>query len=900
MEQPTEQLLQTLWAKTGQEGQTHLLIYHLIDVAEVAYLLWENALGAVTCTLVSQALGLPEEPAGRFLTFVVGLHDLGKASPAFQRKHEPIMPQLREQGLPFGFGQLDIPHGVVTTVALGYRGSGLLSNSDLIEDRRIAEALARIIGGHHGVWPSVGQMRDAYDAAHQPEWKMAREALFNALRRLYDPPALSDGLNASAESFNAFLMLVSGFTTIADWIGSMSEYFPLKQGWVPLESYRQKAQEQAKQALRATGWLKDHLEASSIAFPQLLPDAKAEPNPVQQIVLACTRELTDQSLIVLEAPTGIGKTEMAFYLSNYLLDQEGLQGLYVAMPTQATSNQMHSRTTRFLHIRYPNRTLQPRLLHSQAIWQIDEQLPAPSGIFDDEKAGRAAVLSNWFRSNKKRGLLEPFAVGTVDQALLSVLWTRHFFVRLFGLRNKVLIFDEVHAYDTYMNELFMILLVWLRWLGSSIIILSATLPNSARRRLVEQFCRASAALDETDSCNARLTLVSASGQTHVVSLDAATRQRIIRVGWIEADELTTELENATHEGGCVAVICNTVRRAQEIYRELQAAQANGLLAGCDLDLFHARFPAAWRQHIEIETTQRFGRDGPRPQRAILVATQVVEQSLDLDFDLIITELPPIDLLIQRVGRLHRHHRDLRPALLSEPRALIVKPDLQDNLPAFGDSEYIYGRFLLLASWATLQSRDSLRLPDQSRELIETVYGEGWQALPWHDALAQTQADYRAEQNDSQYQAGLKHIPPPDTTKLLDGQNTGLDEEDPTLHEAFRALTRLIEPTIQVICMHRVGAGYSLELDGSEPIRLDHRPDPRRLLLYVVSIAHRGVFRALSESPEYSLPEAWAGEAALKHHRKAIFENGLCWVPGTGFTLRLSREYGLEILKEDEL
>ncbi len=890
--------MQTLWAKTGKDNATHLLPYHLIDVAEVAHLLWENTLGAKTCVLVSQVLGLPEEQAGRFLVFLVSLHDLGKASPSFQRKYEPVVPRLQEQGLPFGLGIGDIAHGIVSAAALAYRGDGLLINSGLAP-KRIAVALARAIGGHHGVWPSNTDMKRADETFFQPAWVEAREALFVALRDLYQPPSLPDGISSTTESFNAFLMLVSGFTTVADWIGSMSEYFPLQQSWMPLEAYQQIAHKQAEQALRETGWLKESQKAQTLAFEDLLPKSETEPNPVQQAVLAGTTKLEGQTLILLEAPTGIGKTESAFYLSSELLDRGKLQGLYAAMPTQATSNQMHRRMERFLQARYQGQALQPRLLHSQAMWQLAEKQATPSGIFDTEATNHVGGTSTWFLP-KKRGLLEPFAVGTVDQALLSVLWTRHFFVRLFGLRHKVLIFDEVHAYDTFMSELFMTLLAWMRWLGSSVIILSATLPNASRRMLVERFGGTVAELDATDTCNARLTLVSADGQTRAASLDAATQQRTIQVEWITAEALTTALEASSSAGGCIAVICNTVRHAQETYQDLQNAQASGLLAGCDLYLFHARYPAAWRQDIEKGVIERFGMEGPRPLRAILVATQVIEQSLDLDFDLLITELPPIDLLIQRIGRLHRHQRETRPALLTEPRVVIFEPAMQDDSPAFGDSEFVYARFLLMASWATLQNRPDLLLPDQSRELIETVYGEGWQALPWGDALAQAHQELLTREDQDQYKAALKHIPLPDAEKLLDGHNTGLDEDDPTVHQAFQALTRDSEPSVQVICLHRVGSTLSLEPDGSRPVDLLAKPDPRLALRYVVSVGHKAVFGALCDREEFALPNGWEKEAALKYHRLAVFEGDLCRVAGTRFVMRLSREYGLEVLKEDEL
>ncbi len=896
MNEESKRWLQTLWAKTGEGGATHLLVYHLIDVAEVTSLLWEGAVNANTRAFISRALGLSTDQAGAFLSFLIGLHDLGKASPGFQRKYEAIVPRLKELGLPIGLGVADIPHGIVSAYALAYRGKGLLIEHGLVRNRPTAEALARVVGGHHGIWPDASQLKQAYDASHQPQWEEARQALFDTLYDLYQPPPLPDVDNAMEVS-NACLTLISGLTTIADWLGSMVEHFPLQQEWVSLGIYRQAAHERAHTALRETGWEKKGYSLTLPTFNEILPQPSVEPNPVQQAALGALENLKGQSLIILEAPTGIGKTELAFYLSSLALSEDLLQGLYVAMPTQATSNQMHSRVERFLQCLFPEKGLRPRLLHSQAAWQLNAG-QTPSGIFGEDGERKVGTASTWFLP-KKRGLLEPFAVGTVDQALLSVLWTRHFFVRLFGLAHKVLVFDEVHAYDTYMNELFLTLLAWLRWLGSSVVVLSATLPNKARNQLVEAFGGDTTALVSTDSHHARLTWVDVSGDSFAVSLDDVTEGHDIQLEWVTSG-LDAVLSGALNQGGCAAVICNTVGHAQQFYRELRSVLDRGLLDGCEMHLFHARYPPAWRQSIEQDIVYRFGKEGPRPYRGIVIATQVIEQSLDLDFDLLITELPPVDLLIQRIGRLHRHHRDERPSRLKTPRCLLIEPEKHGDLPAFGDSEYVYGKFLLLASWAALQGRDALHLPDQSRELIETVYGEGWRSLPWHEVLSAAYDEMLPEQDSARYQADLKHIPLPGASRLLDGKNVGLDEDDPTLHEAFQAATRLIEPTVQVICLHRVGAGVALEPDGSLPVDLARRAEPHRLLRYVVSIRHRGVFQQLVEGQEYALPKAWADEPALRYHRVAVFTDGLCRIAGTRFVLRLTREFGLEILKEDEL
>ncbi len=156
-----------------------------------------------------------------------------------------------------------------------------------------------------------------------------------------------------------------------------------------------------------------------------------------------------------------------------------------------------------------------------------------------------------------------------------------------------------------------------------------------------------------------------------------------------------ELKSRLAGGGCAAVICNTVIRAQEIYFALKEAN---FIAEDHLTLFHSRFPPAWRKKIEAKVLGQFGKEGARPEKAIVVATQVIEQSLDLDFDLMVSDLAPVDLLIQRIGRLHRHQRDVRPSGLLAPQMLIARPAGDANAPDFGSSRYIYAPFILWRTW----------------------------------------------------------------------------------------------------------------------------------------------------------------------------------------------------------
>jgi CRISPR-associated endonuclease/helicase Cas3 len=406
----------------------------------------------------------------------------------------------------------------------------------------------------------------------------------------------------------------------------------------------------------------------------------------------------------------------------------------------------------------------------------------------------------------------------------------------------------------------------------------------------------------------RLTLASRDSVS-VHSLPAVDLdQRVISIEWLSAGEDEAEIvgavRHACEDGGCVAVICHTVKRSQRVYRALKAAR---FVDEDSLMLFHARYPSAWRQEIEARVLSLFGKKGKRPHKMVLVATQVVEQSLDLDFDLMITDLPPVDLLIQRVGRLHRHdhlqyHGRQRPVHLAHPRVLINRPEIDaDGVPVFGRAnEYIYGRFLLLASWLALQAHDRLTLPDDTTGLIELVYGDGWQALPLQDELRRAYEDMQAEREGAIIEAGIRDILAPGERGLLTQRNPALTEDDPTTHQRFRAVTRLIDPGVSVICLHETLNGPALEPDGSHLLDFGQallHTDIQAVLQYVVEIRDRRILNHLLEQEEHQLPYAWCDEPALKYHCMAVFKDGICRIGGTHFVLKLSKEFGLEIEEE---
>jgi CRISPR-associated endonuclease/helicase Cas3 len=884
---PTYQLL---WAKTSKDRTaTHPLICHMIDVAQVALAMWHGVLTESMRAHFSTALGLEEGAAGRLIAFWAGLHDLGKASPAFQRQYGPGEQALRSAGLHFErlFVKEKSPHGTISAYVL----RDLLQAESALAPR-LARRIAHAVGGHHGTWPSSNDVQALKSVqVGDNGWESVRRDLVRTLAGLYTPPP-AEGMGRTRAAENAILTLLSGLTSTADWIGSMEEYFPFACTPLDLADYVQRSAAQAYRALQRLGWTDWQPPAQAASFEGLFRFA---PRPMQQAVIDMASRLGQPGLVIIEAPTGAGKTEAALHLADHWAHTCHQRGLYVAMPTMATSNQMFERVQAVLARRYTEELINVHLLHGQARWR-DDVRELRLEIVPEDPRGTVAAMA-WFLP-RKRGLLATFGVGTVDQALLSVLQTRHFFVRLFGLSHKTVIFDEVHAYDTYMSTLFQQLLGWLRAVGASVVILSATLPARTRRELLQAYSTGQE-LPLPEIPYPAITWVTGD-QAGVVPLPAP-ESRTIALDWIapEPESIVKELADRLRDGGCAAVVCNRVRRAQEVYRTIKRA---GLVSPDDLVLFHARFPLGWRDGIEKGVLDRFGKDGKRPQRAIVVATQVIEQSLDLDFDLMVSDLAPVDLVLQRAGRLHRHARENRPGPLRTPRVLLAAPEVREGIPDFGADVYVYEPYTLLRSYLALRGQTQISLPAETAALIESVYGEEeLQGLPAAMATALQRALQQRQQHHDKYvvEAWRKLIPSVQAENLLWECNLGLEEDKPELHAALQALTRLTPPSISLVCLHRTAAGLTLNPDGSGPVvNLEQEPGAsltREMALATATVSHPAAVRHFRNEP---VPSGWKDHPLLHDHRPAIFTDGVCRLSESGRILRLDRELGLEISREE--
>jgi CRISPR-associated endonuclease/helicase Cas3 len=735
------------WAKTTCDGRPGIsVLEHCLNVGAVAEQLLKT---------------LPRASRGRspsFAPVLAALHDVGKAAPGFQVKCERWLLEngLRERAIRECWSLEEDDHGKVTQATL----QEVFSGRDMWK-------WAAALGAHHG--RLKGGERVLCKASWQEQRRRMVEAIVRDLGKLPDQPPKSD----------AELWWVAGLVTVADWIGSDERFFPCDR---PLDAEQRRRR--AQEALEQIGWAPPRYRAG-VCFGQMFPGYK--PNNLQRIVLDVVRE---PGVYVIEAPMGMGKTEAALAAAYELLRSGAAAGIYFALPTQLTSNRIYRRVEAFIQ-RICAKDSRVRLAHS-ASWLLESDLPPSlpaSGPAGDEEVPAGDLVRSWFASSR-RALLEPFGVGTVDQALLGVVAARHFFLRQFALAGKVVILDEVHSYDVYTGALICRLVRQLRELQATVIILSATLTRSRKAELL--------GLQESLQLSSAYPLVSAKkDRLEEISVEAPPPKRIV-VRWREAAALATECVERAEQGCCVLWICNTVAGAQQAYRRVKSLIREG---GPPVGLLHSRFPMVRREEIEQFWMEALGRHGPRPPGCILVATQVVEQSVDVDADLLVTDLAPTDMLLQRIGRLWRHERGQRPA--ERPEVWIEKPGHEEVLEdgdqrkirdALGVAARVYAPYVLLRTWEAWRRLDEIQVPGMIRELLEQTYEHSCEGEPgaWrelHDELVQQRAklsdlawnatriwDRRLLDDDEGVRTRYESLPTAHLLPLLRIQDNGLRTE----------------------------------------------------------------------------------------------------------------------------
>lgn len=842
---------QSVWAKSHQDPNQAMalqgwlpLYQHLDDAAGIAAHLWDDWAPRSVKTLLANTFG-GEESARTLLIWLAGTHDVGKASPAFAMQVQELADHMELAGLTIDPRLKDTDdrrfarHELVSFLSIR---EWLQQQHDFDEEQ--AGYIASIAAAHHGRPASIQGVRAAIDRPHAvgtDAWHDTRQEILDAAATTFigENDVINRWRNATISQ--PALVLLSSLVIVSDWIASGDLFAPAQPGSQPHQPTTERVAAAWADLQFPHPWLAqpESIDPATLLAERFTLPSGSTPHPTQTALVELALRAQRPELMILEAEMGSGKTEAALLAAEILAGTFGLSGIFIGLPTQATADGMFMRVLSWIEalgLTTPSNVFLARgraELNTAYAKKTREAYYRSIGQDEPRKAdadGALVIAHRWF-SNPRRGPLANFVVGTVDQALFAGLRSRYVMLRHLALASKVVIIDEVHAYDEYMGQFLTRVLEWLGAYGVPVILLSATLPSARRKEYLSAYDRGRESLlpripapkrswaekrAQTEAAiasrNERYDDIAGElAYPSIVTSNLAGKPVTVfprqsgstRTAHLERidDELETlvrTLRTALRAGGNVAVIRNTVRRAQETADRLREEFT-------DVTLAHSRFLGSDRARKDRELLRRYGRDGDRPEQSIVVATQVIEQSLDVDFDLIISDIAPIDLLLQRTGRMHRHTRADRPTPLREPRLVLTGAGWEESPPEFEKgSEKIYGRAVLLRTAAALRDRMTISTPDMIAPLIELVYGEGSDYVPdqWLDSLAEAERKRDAAvatriQQASTFTLGAVNTEDPTLIGWVNGPNV-----DPELTPPGQGTVRDGDETLEVIMLQR--------------------------------------------------------------------------------------------------
>ena len=618
------------------------------------------------CRIYSLQFSIGLFPPG--FDFIVALHDIGKVSKPFQdmihgcldERNKSILPRHDQIGKACVSSFAQEPCEVCLRKADWY-------------------SIAWIVGSHHGRNPSCGYQPND-EILGGVEYEKARVELVRRLIQRFGLQNLPTSISSCERQF------LSGLTVVSDWVSSARTLQELNEhGYANL----------AKKAVEDAGFSPISIR-KELSFEQIFGFV---PNQTQSKFI---ESIKGPGIYVLEAEMGKGKTEAALYATYLMMSKGVVNGFYFALPTRVTSMAIHGRVEAFLD-RVACGDSHAKLLFKDANLYL-------SGWGEDCSPGK-----DWF-DGSKRSILAPYGVGTVDQALMSVINVRHSSLRAFGLSCKVLIIDELHSYDEYTGTLIVDLVDRVVRLGGTVIVLSATLNTRTRKSLF---------LDcPVSSRHYPLVSSFVRGSYKETEIEPDSDRSIDIVHSSIADSLEEAIAAAL-EGSKVLWIENTVIEAQEVYGIISSRLSG---TSVEVGLLHSLYTQVDRRKIEDKWLNVFGKGSLRdPKGAVLVGTQVLEQSLDIDADLLVSKIAPMDMLLQRMGRLWRHGQNNGTRPCDRPVCVLIHPSLEGSLDgfekAFGLTGYVYSRFVLYRTLKSIEHIERILLPSSIRDLIEATYNE---------------------------------------------------------------------------------------------------------------------------------------------------------------------------------
>ena len=835
----------TNWPGKSYEDDRHPAAWHMLDVAACAELLLP---GHIKFSRIDKKFR-------HAILILVALHDVGKFSKCFRaqinnKEKPPFRHWELSDHLLLGFDQILAEH--------------------MGGDRASRFHLYATVAGHHGGPPSrVRQNASRKNRAIGDDGKAAAHAFIEKLLTIFPEASLSGLTDTDSEKLS---WLISGLTVQADWIGSNRDWFPYEKPDIKFLDYWQKAQKKAEVALQAAGVAGTRISAER-PTTDLIGSSDLRP---MQIEAGKTQLPEGPTMMIIEDATGSGKTEAALILAHRMMLAGKGKGIFFALPTMATANAMFERMRPVLKQFF---TGKPSLALAHGSSRFHEGFAQIKGR--DGAVPGDASCAHWLADNRRLSLLAEIGVGTIDQALMAVLPTRFNTLRIWALTNHILIVDEAHSYDPYMKKELQTLLRFQAMLGGSAILLTATLPQCMRNDFAKFFqLGLNKDNPETLQTTAYPAFSSVAREVESKRIPSAYKRRVQVHRLPDVDATVTCLSNAAQQGAACLWVRNAV---DDAIAAVDLLQTEGLKA----DLIHARFAMCDRLVIEKNMLARFGKNGNDYAGRILVATQVVETSLDIDFDVMVSDLAPIGALIQRAGRLWRH-MESRPANkrpVKGPCLHVLSPDPGKVTDAhwlhnvLDQGAFVYAQDEQWRTADVLFREGSILTPDGLRPLIEAVHGnEPTATLPsvLEHAEIKTQGHRYADATQAMH-------------NVLDATSGYMQPRTARVFDDAHYPTRLGEMQVTLLLTRLEAHGLVPWADEPEPAKSE--------ALSEVQISRRR-FEKLAEKPDQDTHEVviftkkWP-EWRRKSHRVAVVAEdghvtlGLCYNRSRGLETTIS-------------
>lgn len=688
----TRMIAKKLWAKLNPKKS---LIDHMLETGIVAECLMNGLFKPLVNRLVELA-GINEPVLKQQIIFICAMHDIGKAHPVFQGRDNETNEILR------GY---ELNQETVSTMFRHEEyAEKMIKQTDLFgldADTRSKLMIRQIISLHH----QKEKEREEKDFVEikskiSERWGNIQKYIYNYIKEIFPCEKIEfpDAVFKNQKTKFAVENGILGILITSDWIASNNEAMDNKT----IKDFSDVGQYlDWKQKVVTVFLFGENLTRSAF------PDTRSfdslfhfgDGRPVQRDVVNIVQK-NNIKLMLIESGCGSGKTEAALYAASVLGNKNGLSGIYMGLPTGTSAEAIQGRVDDFLSELHMRKTK----LYTSKSMLLRENNTEPS----------------WTDVSRQR-LLAPSAVGTVDQVMTAARLVRFESVRMAGLSSKVLIIDEIHAYDAYMITVIERLLQICNVLGTPIILLSATLPVSTKKKLF------STIIDESDidvhSGYPLISYVTADNEFYECQSESHEPDKNIEcesLPILNDYESIAELAVKNVEcGGCECVIMNTVSDAINVYDSIKKITNDD----CNVILYHARMPEKTKDEKIKKILKWCGKDrNERPERAIIVGTQVLEQSIDIDVDYMITAICPVDLLLQRIGRYHRHGDEgtIREHMAIKNVVQVLIPD-EENDAEYGGTGYVYKSCYLDATRQIIVERPVLQIPSCTPEIINRVY-----------------------------------------------------------------------------------------------------------------------------------------------------------------------------------